>query len=73
MRQIQGWGFEISFWAWAEYQTEGRIGQMFFTTNKIWKSGQESGWEDNGRNAVNDNGRVWDGANDVAVLGSGKV
>ena len=46
---------------------------MFFTSNKIWKSGQESGWEDNGRNAVNDNGRVWDGANDVAVLGSGKV
>ena len=46
---------------------------MFVTTNKIWKSGQESGWEDNGRNAVNDNGRVWDGANDVAVLGPGKV
>ena len=29
---------------------------MFFTTNKIWKSGRESGWEDNGWNAVHDNG-----------------
>ena len=65
MKLAFGYGLNI--------KRRGRISQMFFTSNKIWKSGQESGWEDNGRNAANDNGRVWDGANYVAVLGSGKV
>ena len=37
MRQIQGWGFEISFWAWAEYQTGIRISQIFSPATKSGK------------------------------------